>query len=268
MQKILNKLNIFPALLIIMILGSCSKDFLKRVPADSLPSNVALNSESGLESALNGAYSDLRSVSLFGRDFPVIGDLHADNTYVEQKNAGRYLLWYNYTLAVSNPDASDMWTAAYTGILRANRIINADVTASKVAAIKAEAKGIRGLLYFQLVNMFATQYSVDPSAYGVPIVLEYDPYKLPSRNTVQEVYAQIISDLKDGFANAGPYTSSVRLSKYAIEGLLARAYLYMGDYANAKSAAADVINNSGFTLVSPANLVSYWSNSAARTDKV
>ena len=48
--------------------------------------------------------------------------------------------------------------------------------------------------------------------------------------------------------------NSARLSKYAIGGLLAKVYLNMGDYANAETSAADVINNSGFSLVAPASI--------------
>jgi hypothetical protein len=98
--------------------------------------------------------------------------------------------------------------------------------------------------------------------------LHYNPYDLPARSSVGEVYNQIVSDYQAAFANAPDYTSSVYLSKYAIEGLLAKAYLYMGDYQNAKNAAVDVINNAPFTLVTPANYDAYWSDPAPRTDAV
>jgi starch-binding outer membrane protein, SusD/RagB family len=267
MKKIFNRFSIL-ALLASMSLGACKKSFIERTPFDQLSSDDALSSESALQSALNGAYSRLRSASLFGRDLPVIGDIHADNTFVETKNAGRYLLWYNYTLSDNDGNASGMWTTAYTGILRANRIIDADVTTGSVSEIKGQAYGLRGLLYFELVNMFAKPFTDDPSGLGVPLVTTYDPYFFPSRNTIQEVYTQIVSDLTTGFQTAPAYSSSARLSKYAIEALLARVYLFMGDYANAKTAAEDVINNSGFTLVGSGSLLNYWANAADRTDKV
>ena len=251
-----------------LVLGGCKKSFLEQTPADSLTPQQALSDASGLQNALNGAYSALRSVSLYGRDIPVTGDLMADNSYVETKNSGRYLSQYQYNVAVNDGVPYDIWTAAYTGILRVNQIIDANVTGNNVDAIKAEAYAIRGLLYFDLVKVFAKSYTVDPNALGVPLVLHYDPYKLPTRNKVSEVYAQIISDLKAGFQSAGAYQNSARLSKYAIEGLLAKAYLYMGDKTNAKTAAVDVINNSGFTLVAAASYKSYWANPAYRTDKV
>ncbi len=86
-------------------------------------------------------------------------------------------------------------------ILRANRIIDAEVTGDNVAAIKAAAYGVRALVYFKLVNVFARPYTDDTSALGVPVVLHYNPYDLPSRSSVGTVYNQIISDCQAGFAN-------------------------------------------------------------------
>ncbi|MGN6164291.1 MAG: RagB/SusD family nutrient uptake outer membrane protein [Flavisolibacter sp.] len=267
-MKRINSIYYITLLTAALVMGGCKKSFLEKTPNDSLTPEQALKDEGSLTSAVNGAYSDLRSVSLYGRDFTIIGDLMADNTYVEKKNSGRYLIQYNYTMAANDGVATEMWTTAYTGILRANRVIDANVTGGNVAAIKAEAYAIRALLYFKLVNIYAKPYTDDPNALGVPLVLHYDPYNLPARNTVSEVYQQIVSDLKAAFADGPAYTNSSRFSKYAIEALLAKVYLYMGDKTNAKASAVDVINNGGFTLVTPANYVNYWSNPSYRSDKV
>lgn len=267
-MKKVNNIYYIGLLAVSLFTISCKKSFLEKTPNDSLTPEQALKDEGSLTSAVSGAYSELRSVSLYGRDFPVIGDLMADNTYVEKKNSGRYLIQYNYTMAANDGIASEMWSAAYTGIMRANRVIDANVTGANVASIKAEAYAIRALLYFKLVNIYAKPYTDDPNALGVPLVLHYDPYNLPARNKVSEVYQQIVSDLKTAFQNAPAFVNSSRFSKYSIEALLAKVYLYMGDKTNAKTAAVDVINNSGFTLVAPSNYNAYWANPAYRTDKV
>jgi hypothetical protein len=257
------------ALFASLALGACKKGFLERTPKDAITDEEALSTESGLENALNGAYATLRSVGLYGRTIPVIGDLHADNTFVETQNSGRYLVWFNYSQSVNDGDAAAMWGNAYTAIQRVNRIIDAEVTGGRVEGIKAEALAIRGLMYFHLVRTFAKPYSDDPNGPGVPLILHYDPYQLvESRNTIAEVYTQIVSDLQTAFANGPDYTSSARLDKYAIEGLLAKVYLNMGDYANALSSAEDVINNSGYTLLTAAQYNGFWANPAAREDQV
>ncbi len=253
---------------IVSLATSCSKDFTKRNPYDSISEGDALTDEASLSAALNGVYSTLRSSNLFGRDLLIIGDLQADNTFIETKNSGRYLPQFQYNATIASAVPSEIWSNAYTAILRANRIIDADVSGAGVAAIKAQAYALRALMYFKLVNIYARPYTDNPSGSGVPLILHYDPYNLPQRNTVQEVYTQIISDYNTALTNAGDYTSSVFLSNYAIEGLLANAYFYMNDMQKAKDAAVDVINNSDFTLVSLNSYRSYWNNSAPRTDAV
>jgi hypothetical protein len=267
-MKKINKIYFIPLVAAALMMGSCKKSYLVQTPHDSLTPEQALSTESGLSSAVNGAYSALRAVALFGRDFPITGDLMADNIYVEIKNSGRYLIQYNYTMSSSDGIALEMWSTAYTGIMRVNRVIDADVTGTTVAATKAEAYAIRALLYFKLVNYFAKPYTDDPAALGVPLILHYDPYALPTRNTVTEVYQQIVSDLQKAFQDAPDFVNSSRFSKYSIEALLAKVYLYMGDNTNAKAAAVDVINNGGFTLVTPANYDSYWANPIYRDDLV
>ena len=267
MRKI-NNLSFITVLVGSLMIGGCKKSYLVKTPLDSLTPQQALSSESGLTSAVNGAYAALRAVALYGRDFVIIGDLMADNTYVEKKNSGRYLIQYNYTMSSSDGVASEMWNTSYTGIMRVNQVIDANVTGSKVANIKAEAYAIRALLYFKLINIFAKPYSDDPNALGVPLVLHYDPYVLPSRAKVSDVYAQIVNDLKAAFQNAPDYVNSTRFSKYSIEGLLAKVYLYMGDRANAKTAALDVINVSGFTLLPASDYDNYWADAGNRDDQM
>jgi hypothetical protein len=190
----------------------------------------------------------------------------ADNTFVETRNSGRYLSQFGYTVPITDGVTQSMWSNSYTGILDCNQIIDAAVTGA--AAIKAQAYAIRALIYFKLVTIWATSYTTDSSALGVPLVLHYDVTALPGRSSVGTVYNQIVSDLKTAFATAPDYSNSVTLSKYAIEGLLARVYMYMGDYNDALTSALDVINNGPFTLVPASSFLSFWANPAIHTDAV
>jgi hypothetical protein len=251
-----------------VLLAGCSKSFTERDPYNSIPVETALGTEAGLGNALNGVYAQLRSVSLYGRDLPVIGDLLADNAFIEVRNSGRYLAQYQYNYISSDAVFGEIWSAAYSGILRANQIISATPTGGSVPQIKAQAYGLRAWLYFRLVTLYAKPYTDDSTALGVPLILTYDPYRLPTRSPVRDVYRQIVSDLQTAYANAPDYTNSVTLSKYAIEGMLAKVYLYMGNYTAAKAAAVDVINNSGFTLVPANGYTAYWANAGIETGRV
>jgi hypothetical protein len=117
-----------------------------------------------------------------------------------------------------------------------------------------------------MVTTWGKNYTTDSSSWGVPLVIHYDVTAEPLRSTVGTVYNQIVSDLKAAFAAAPDYSSSITISKYAAEALLARVYLYMGQYANALAAANDVINKGPFSLVSYNGFLSYWGNPAPNTD--
>ncbi|MDE1192709.1 MAG: RagB/SusD family nutrient uptake outer membrane protein [Arachidicoccus sp.] len=265
-MNINNKNSIFFLVLVILSTTSCSKSFITQNPNGSISANLAITDEASAQAALNGVYQELTVPSLYGRDLIVIGDLLADNTFVETRNSGRYLPEFNYTITNSDGVFGEIWNAAYTAIMRANRLIDADVTG--IDQIKSQAYALRALLYLKLLNIYSRPYTDAPSGYGVPLILHYDPSLLPTRDSISKVYNQIISDLTTAFNTAPDYTNSVTLSKYSIEGLLAKTYLYMGDYANAKTHAEDVIKNSGFKLTNGNTYLDFWHNPAVQTDKV
>jgi starch-binding outer membrane protein, SusD/RagB family len=249
-----------------LALGSCSKSFVNKSPAGNLSNSEALSTPQLLQSDLIGLYSELRNVDQYGRDFPVVGDLMADNTFLEARNTGRYLYQFAYTVPTIDGVTLSMWQESYNGILDANQIIDAPVTGAD--AVKSQAYAIRALLYFKLVNIFAQPYTFDSTGMGVPLVLHYDVTAEPGRSSVAAVYKQIVSDLQTALVSAPDYVNSVFLSKYAIEGLLARVYMYMGDYNDALNSAVDVINGSPFTLVQPGAFKAFWADPNIHTDAV
>ena len=267
MKKLFNTI-IKGSLLFGLLLAGCQKNFLTKTPGDSLPTDQALNDAGGMQIALNGAYAGLRSVDAYGRSILVMGDLQADNMFVETSNAGRYLSDFNYSVTVNDGVALGMWQDLYAVIMRANQIIDAKPATTEAAQIKAQAYGLRALCYFKLVNIFATPYTDNKTAPGVPLVLHYNLTYLPGRSSVDSVYRQIVGDLNTAIPIAPDYGTSTALSKYAIEALLARAYLYMGDNTDAEKTAVDVINNSGFTLVAPDQLLDFWADPGIHTDAV
>ena len=157
-----------------------------------------------------------------------------------------------------------LWLHRYAGINRAN---NALETIDNVTTWSSETKQnqllceiyfLRAFYYFNLAQVFN----------GVPLVLTTEPQNLP-RNTPDEVYAQIASDLKKAI-EVGPNTKypdfgDGHASKWAAEGMMARVWLFYTGFYNkselplaeggsiSKSQVAawleDCIKNSGFGLV-------------------
>ena len=257
------------ATVLLVSLASCKKSFLELNPPTSLTPEVALATEADLQVALRGAYAGLKSTALYGRSLPVLGDMMGDNTYQSTLNTNRYTTFNNNTYTVTDGDVAGLWSAAYSVILRANNIINSPVAANaNVNQYKGEAYAIRALAYYNLVRFFATPYTQDPAALGVPLVTVYNADLKPERAKVSEVYALINADLTQAYTLMTKFTNSSQFSKYAAKALQAKVYNTMGDKTNAKTAALDVITNSGFTAVTAAAHAGYWAGVSYRTDKV
>ena len=148
------------------------------------------------------------------------------------------------------------WFASYNRIYYYNTVIdnimNADGSdEQQKLSIQAEALISRALEYLYLVNGYAKHYNVrtaesDP---GVPLILDEDISKKNLvRASVKDVYAQIQSDLQTALPNLPMQAkgNAFRASKAAGYGILAKMYLYMGNYTEALKAANEVleINNS------------------------
>jgi len=276
--------HIFLLIALLPLLAACKKDFFDLKPTDALPVNGSIRSDADLNTITNGMYAGLRNVDLYGRTLPIKGDLAADNIYLKTNNSGRYLIFRDFNQTVGNAEAADVWDAAYDVIKRANTVIHAELDASTlVNQLKGEAHAVRALMHFELVRNYAKPYTVDANGLGVPIVTEYDQNAQPARNSTSEVYAQIISDLNQAYdlmtlnqgqsvvitsTNTTRTMTSAYFSKYAAKALLARVYQHMGDWANARDAALDVVNNAGFSLVSRANYVDYWADPASTSSRV
>jgi starch-binding outer membrane protein, SusD/RagB family len=248
---------------------SCKKEFLDLKPYDQVALDDAIKDEAGMQAALNGTYAQLRNINLFGRALPLVGDLMADNVYIATVNSNRFINEFNYVFNNNFGQSLNTWTEAYVAILRANNIINSPLAANaNVNQMKGEAHAIRALMYFYLVNLYGKPFTVDAASLGVPIVLTYDPAAKPERKKVSDAYQQIDADLSAAFNLITSTTkNSSYVTKYVVRALQAKVALYKGDWAAAKTAALDVVNNGGYTLVPAASYVAYWTNAAPITNK-
>ena len=260
---------------------SCKKSFLEESPSNAVDAATAIKTANDLTDAVNGLYTAAKSSSFFGQNVPVLGDLLADNVFISSSNYGQFITQSNYSFISTSGEASGIWSQGYYVILQANRIISAELPASStVNQLKGEAYTWRGLSYLTLANYFAAPYTVNQSAEGIPVITtptyKTGPYIRLGRSSLADVYKQVISDLDSAFqlmpatAIAASYhgTNSNYITKYAAKAIEARAYLYKGDYANARDAALAVVQSGGYSLASTGGtFASYWTSAAANTGK-
>lgn len=247
----------------ILTLSACEKK-LELNPAASLNTSTALSNIDGIRTALNGAYSGLRSTAYYGRNMMVIPEVGGDNVYVARANSNRFISSYQRVYAINDGDITGIWNTTYNIILRANNIINnvdgvAGTTADK-NSLKGQALFIRALAHFDLARTFAKPWSQgNGSQPGVPVVTSFE-IGSPARNTLSQVYDQVIKDLTDAKTLLAGTTSSTKFfaTQFAAAALLSRVHLYKGDNQRAIDEATFVLNAPGYAITPAAGLRAYY----------
>jgi starch-binding outer membrane protein, SusD/RagB family len=267
-------------LLSLVLLSSCN-GFLEKAPILDQSTDITMSTYAGLNSAVAGAYGPLYSTTWYGADYVITGEMRSGNGRREADGdfqSNRYIGDYNWNY--SEDVTSGMWGMAYYVISAVNNVLaNLEgkeaegVTTQDLNNLKAECLFLRALSHFDIVRLYGQPYTSGATTLGVPVVLVTDPNGKPARNTVEEVYKQIVTDLLDAEAAIDPtYTRKgvvdVKSSAdiYSIQALLARVYSSMGDWANAAKYASKVIDSKKFNVWTPEQYLTAWSKNIADKD--
>jgi hypothetical protein len=265
-------------LLICAGLASCKKFVQIPPPQTQLVTSTVFNNDASATSAMLAIYvqmvqnSESTSISEFN-------GLLADeftNYSSSQSNLAYYQNAMNTTVVFGQ------WNSAYQYIYEANAIIeglqnNNGVSSSVKQQLAGEAKVIRAYWHFYLTNCYG----------DIPLAITADytiTSKLPRTSRIQ-ILQQVILDLTDAqkllsdkyvdATNTASTTDRVRPNKMVASALLARAYLYLGDYSKdvtnylkAEAAATSVINNSNYSLISPLTNTNYVFNISGNSEAI
>lgn len=243
-------------LFFITFLYSCD-DNLNIEPEQDLSPDVATSTPSNVQNLLNNIYGEARSSASYGGGITLVSELVGNSDEISWN--GTYTQPAEYAekaVLADNSFIEDIWMNAYEINNQANIVLaSLDVFDDEEArtVVEGEAKFLRAMAYFDLVRLFSTAYIPGESntQLGVPLVLEaiLDASEVEDapRNTVDEVYSQVINDLSEAY-NMLPESNDIYATKFTARALQARVYLEMGDYENARDAANEVITSSGASL--------------------
>ncbi|KEO74499.1 RagB/SusD family nutrient uptake outer membrane protein [Anditalea andensis] len=244
MKKIL--LNIFIGLSV--VLTSCNEELLNPIPPITFSEAVVFDTPQRVEQVLNGLYATLINGQFYGGRYQVYNDIRAEEFSNRTTNGVTGLATWQHTTVSTTNEVQNLWSVAYLAINRANIFIEG-VNTARTGVLEpavaqnyiAQARFIRGLTYFALLQLYARPYISDNGASpGLPLRLVpelSDANNDLARSTVAQVYAQILEDLN--FAeqnlaatNASPYLNTTRAHKNSAIALKTRVYLAMGQYDN------------------------------------
>ncbi|NII81147.1 MULTISPECIES: RagB/SusD family nutrient uptake outer membrane protein [unclassified Pedobacter] len=253
--------------LILLGLSGCKKT-LETSPKDSIASSQALTNITGVSSLLNTVYSNLRGTGYYGQSFKINPDIMADNIYpIPGLNSNRLI-----TNSINAPGAHmSLWGLYTSGINQANLVIQAvgNVAGSQADKNKilGQAYGLRALFYWDLVKLYGynPQFIVNGFNQGVPLVLKptatLADVVFPARNTVEEVYKQVETDLLAAESLLDNSAGNRYVTKTVAQAILSKVYLYWGKYTESATYADKAIATAGSTFVTgPAYTSSFYAD--------
>ncbi len=246
------KNNIIIVLTIItMILSSCGKDFLSPAPVSSIGSETFYANESELETGVINMYDGIQGInSTKTNELHAIQieyqltEMRSDNTRTKNSE-GESAQFESFSVEATNGVVADYYASYYNIIFRANVVLqNLGVANGAIAdQYEGEAKFVRAYAYFNLVRLFGDI----PLATGV--IPPTDDVTAFERRPTSEVYELIVSDLvtaEEKLLDNGSLKG--RATKGAAQALLAKVYLTLANYADARTMCERVISSGSYLL--------------------
>ena len=269
-------------LLVLAMIAGCNK-FLDLPPKDRVPQAELFKDEQGFKDALIGVYLGMDKPGAGGFFGLYTNNLsmgmlstmayHYDNATVA--NAGvngtffNNVVYYFYTDGLVRQEIDGIWNGMYKNIANLNNILvqidnsKSVFTGDNFNRVKGEALALRALFHFDLARMFGQSPVAGPSEKAIPYVTQFTvkPTRFVALQAALDscvadlIAAKDLLALTDTSAVFGgthdafkSYTQN-HLNYWAVQGLLARIYLYKGDHDNADRYAKLVIGSNKFPLI-------------------
>ncbi|HEV7783340.1 MAG TPA: RagB/SusD family nutrient uptake outer membrane protein [Chitinophagaceae bacterium] len=255
----MNSRNCFILFVFFALTGWSCKKFVDIDPPPTRAESIKIfeQDESAISAAI-GLYSKMLSSSLntISGGAALYTAMSSDELINTAPNTVNDAFRTNSLLPTTGNYALNFWTLPYNYIFHANSVLEGlEASATLSDSVRHQLKGemllTRSLLYFYLVNFFG----------DVPLVTTTD-YRINSsmpRTAQSIIYQRIISDvllaqylLKESYPSANRF----RPNKYTATALLARLYLYTGQYSLADSASNAIIQSGKYSLAPLANVFS------------
>ena len=228
----------------------------------------------GLIAAGEGLHKEMRS--FIDGDYLRYGDIRGDllNSTVDANEGDLLALNYELTAEHVATYPRNIWAGGWAVVTEANNIIyyggklrdsgryTMDSELATIDRVIAQAYFGRAFAHFCLCNCYAWpyNYTADHSHLGIPVMDHVPGFNdKVDRKSVKVVYKQIFDDIAESrrlfrssaakdpaaavtFCQIDAITDCYHISDIACEALLARIYLYMGDWENAETCSKNVMD--------------------------
>lgn len=244
-MKIRKVLSVF-VLACSVLLGSCDS-FLDIQPVGKVIPTTAAEFRSLLTEAYHNVPSD-RGLADFRTDMVLFDATLSPN------DLSSYLdIWRWNDDSQDEGTVSFSWRQYYHVLFIANYIIESegkitDGTTDGIRQMVGESYMLRAYMHFLLANLYAPAYTActPASTKAVPLKLDSDVESVLSRNTLEEVYSSVVSDLAAAadYLNVDSWETGInyRFNTLSVDALRSRVMLYMGRWQDALDASKRVLD--------------------------
>jgi starch-binding outer membrane protein, SusD/RagB family len=249
-NKKFNRNAMLVAILFLLLIFSigCSK-FLDRKPlGQAINGNI---SGGGAQAATFGLYSSLQNWGMTGLAFLTMHAARADDDLNSTPGDGtdQQAIVDNFQYTKSHWSLDQLWDNHMAFVQQATGIIHdidsAYATDPSSIQNEGECKFLRAYAYFDLVRDYGQVPLIRNKVYVA------NDANVAKANSISEVYAFIDSDLVYAAQHLPPSWSTQylgRVTSGSANALLAKSYLYQGQWDNALASAEAVINSGLYSL--------------------
>lgn len=256
------KLRLFLGAAVTSVVMSACGNLLNVEPVTQIDVNADFREPLAVRVGLTGAYDGLSNRLIWGGESWCYSELLADENEIRFRGTFQYMgdVWRKTMVPLSFA-ATELWLTGYDAINRANRVLTVidSLPASERNSVRGQALFIRAAVYFELVRFYGKAWGDGDNATNpaVPLILTptsaflsgvVTPEESRRRNSVAEVYAQILTDLRQAEELLPASSIATRANKATAAALLSRVHLMQGDFANARDAANRVIATGRYRL--------------------
>lgn len=236
-----------------MMLGfsNCSLDTF---PSDELNSDLLLQDAKGAEYIMDGCYAVLKdevdflgyaSGNCYVRHYFQLSEFPSDNICLSAHTTDPLYEATAYMMTDGLKNVGTLWMVAYKVIYMTNTVIETlDPNKPENNQLLGEAYFMRGLMHLHMATLYALPYSYGRDNLGVPLRVSTSSEGI-KRNSVGEVYDQIVADLRKAADLMGksrvPGNAGYPCKEAAL-GVLSRVYLYMEEYDKCIAAVDEALN--------------------------
>jgi len=255
----MKKLSMIMAAFLLLVMISCSDEFLTKVPQGATSENV-FYTEKGIDALVTGTYGMVKGSALWTVSWGAsitnwtYGSAASDDAYkgseiTDQVPVNEIERW---EVTTTNGYPADKWRLCIgMGVDRANKTLrviqktldDGTITAAVADRYRAEVRFLRGLFNFEAWLVFGDY---------IPILTEDtpDPAQVSNQNAADAVLNHIVADLKYAYEKLpATQTQPGRPTKWAAMAVAARAYLQVLKYAEAKPLLDNIIASGQFSLM-------------------